>query len=49
MLAAAEALAWEAGAVRLGLNAFGHNLAAIALYQACGYEVTSPEMAKRLP
>jgi GNAT superfamily N-acetyltransferase len=48
MLAAVEALARDTGAVRLGLNVFGRNLAAIALYEACGYEVTSQEMAKRL-
>jgi GNAT superfamily N-acetyltransferase len=48
ILAAVEELAREAGATRLGLNVFGQNLPAIALYQACGYEVTTQQMAKRL-
>jgi GNAT superfamily N-acetyltransferase len=48
MLIAVETLARDTGAVRLGLNVFGRNLAAIALYQASGYAVTSQEMAKRL-
>jgi ribosomal protein S18 acetylase RimI-like enzyme len=48
ILAAVEELAREAGATQLGLNVFGQNLSAIALYQACGYEVTTQQMAKRL-
>ncbi|SCG48212.1 GNAT family N-acetyltransferase [Micromonospora inositola] len=48
ILAAVEAVAREAGATRLGLNVFGHNAPAISLYQTCGYEVTTQQMAKRL-
>lgn len=48
ILAAVEAVAREAGATRLGLNVFGHNVAAISLYRTCGYEVTTQQMAKRL-
>ena len=48
ILAAVEALAREAGALRLGLNVFGDNASAISLYQSCGYEVTTQQMAKRL-
>ncbi|PWU44709.1 GNAT family N-acetyltransferase [Micromonospora globispora] len=48
ILTAVEAVAREAGATRLGLNVFGHNVAAISLYRTCGYEVTTRQMAKRL-
>jgi GNAT superfamily N-acetyltransferase len=48
ILAAVEALARDAGALRLGLNVFGSNAAAIRLYEANGYEVTTQQMAKRL-
>ncbi|MDM4721185.1 GNAT family N-acetyltransferase [Micromonospora sp. WMMA1363] len=48
ILGAAEALAREAGARRLGLNVFGDNAAAIALYERSGYQVTTQQMAKRL-
>ncbi|MEU8259590.1 GNAT family N-acetyltransferase [Micromonospora sp. NPDC048999] len=48
ILAAVEAVAREAGATRLGLNVFGRNDAAISLYQTCGYEVMTQQMAKRL-
>ncbi|MGC1210993.1 MAG: GNAT family N-acetyltransferase [Micromonospora sp.] len=48
ILAAVEAVAREAGAARLGLNVFGHNVPAISLYRAHGYEVTTQQMAKRL-
>jgi GNAT superfamily N-acetyltransferase len=48
ILAEVEALARQAGAVRLGLNVFGHNLHAISLYNACGYEVVTQQMAKLL-
>jgi GNAT superfamily N-acetyltransferase len=48
ILAAVEAVAREAGAARLALNVFGHNAPAISLYQTCGYEVTTQQMAKRL-
>ncbi|MFU8875283.1 GNAT family N-acetyltransferase, partial [Micromonospora sp. SL4-19] len=36
ILAAVEAVARVAGATRLGLNVFGHNLPAISLYLASG-------------
>lgn len=48
MLTAIEELARAAGASRLGLNVFGGNVPAIALYAGCGYEVTTQQMAKRL-
>lgn len=48
ILAAVEAVAREAGATQLGLNVFGHNEPAISLYQTCGYEVSTQQMAKRL-
>jgi ribosomal protein S18 acetylase RimI-like enzyme len=48
ILAAVEALVREAGAARLQLNVFGHNAAAISLYQTCGYEVVAQQMEKRL-
>jgi ribosomal protein S18 acetylase RimI-like enzyme len=48
ILAAVEALARDAGAQRLGLNVFGQNTTAIALYERSGYRVTNQEMAKRL-
>jgi GNAT superfamily N-acetyltransferase len=48
ILAAVEAVARQAGAMRLGLNVFGRNLPAISLYEACGYEVMAQQMAKRL-
>jgi GNAT superfamily N-acetyltransferase len=48
ILAAVEAMARDAGALRLGLNVFGDNKAAIALYERGGYQVTTQQMAKRL-
>ncbi|MQA24185.1 MAG: GNAT family N-acetyltransferase [Micromonosporaceae bacterium] len=48
ILTAVEALARDAGASRLGLNVFGHNRPAIALYETSGYEVTTQQMVKRL-
>lgn len=48
ILAAVEAQARQAGARRLGLNVFGHNTAAIALYESCGYRVTAQQMARDL-
>lgn len=48
ILAEVERLAAEAGAAKLGLNVFGGNTAAIALYTAAGYEVTAQQMAKAL-
>lgn len=48
ILTAVGALAREAGALRLGLNVFGDNAAAISMYEANGYEVTTQQMAKRL-
>jgi ribosomal protein S18 acetylase RimI-like enzyme len=40
---AAEA-ARERGAIHLGLNVFGDNAGAIALYEALGYTVTAQKM-----
>ncbi|MCN0181028.1 GNAT family N-acetyltransferase [Salinispora arenicola] len=48
ILSAVEVLARDAGALRLGLNVFGHNTPALALYERSGYEVTTQQMAKRL-
>lgn len=48
ILTAVEAVAREMGAVRLGLNVYGHNAPAISLYQTSGYGVTAQQMAKRL-
>lgn len=48
ILEAVETIAREAGAVRLGLNVFGDNLPAVALYHSCGYRVTTQQMAKDL-
>lgn len=48
ILAAVEGLAKEAGASRIGLNVFGHNTPAIALYESRDYRVTAQQMAKDL-
>ncbi|WP_195760634.1 GNAT family N-acetyltransferase [Agromyces kandeliae] len=45
---AGEEVAREHGASRLGLNVFGYNDGAIALYRDLGYEVASLHMAKAL-
>ncbi|MEQ3551700.1 GNAT family N-acetyltransferase [Pseudonocardia nematodicida] len=47
-LRAVEGLARDAGAQQLGLNVFGANTAAIALYESCGYAVTTQQMARTL-
>jgi ribosomal protein S18 acetylase RimI-like enzyme len=44
----AEAEARRLGCGALSLHVFGHNQAAIGLYQKLGYEVTSLYMAKKL-
>ncbi|MCV7178926.1 GNAT family N-acetyltransferase [Mycolicibacterium sphagni] len=44
----AENEARAQGAVELGLNVFGHNTVAVALYQSLGYEMTSMRMRKPL-
>ena len=44
----AEKLVVAAGASELGLNAFGNNERAIALYESLGYSVVSMTMMKRL-
>jgi ribosomal protein S18 acetylase RimI-like enzyme len=44
----AESEARAQGAVELGLNVFGHNTVAVALYQSLGYEMTSMRMRKPL-
>jgi ribosomal protein S18 acetylase RimI-like enzyme len=44
----AEDAAREHGAVKLGLNVFGHNTVAQGLYRSLGYETTAINMAKPL-
>ncbi len=48
ILTEVEALVVGAGRSRLGLNVFGGNAAAIALYRSSGYTVTTQEMSKQL-
>lgn len=45
---AAEAVARDAGWAALGLNVFGHNPGARALYESLGYEVATTVMTKPL-
>ena len=45
----AEDLARAGGAVTIGLNVFGHNVAARNLYSSLGYRETSIQMRKDLP
>lgn len=47
-LQAVEQRAAELGADSVGLQVFGHNPGARALYEKAGYEITSALMAKRL-
>jgi len=47
-LTALEEKAKELGLDTISLHVFGHNQAAIALYQQAGYETTSLYMAKKL-
>ena len=44
----AESLARENGALTLGLNVFGHNQIARALYSSLGYEESAVHMRKNL-
>jgi ribosomal protein S18 acetylase RimI-like enzyme len=48
LMQAAESRCRELGVVSVGLNVFGHNLGAQALYDQMGFEVTSIQMSKRL-
>jgi ribosomal protein S18 acetylase RimI-like enzyme len=48
-LAELDAQAKALGIGRLGLHVFGHNTEALALYQRCGYKITTYAMAKDLP
>lgn len=48
MMRAAEQVCRDAGVVSIGLNVFGFNTGARALYERLGFEVTSVQMAKRL-
>lgn len=48
LMLAAEVLAWEVGAERLGLNVFGGNTVARGLYESLGYATQSVQMYKRL-
>lgn len=47
-LQAVEQRAAELGAASVGLQVFGHNPGARALYEKAGYEISSALMAKRL-
>jgi GNAT superfamily N-acetyltransferase len=47
-MVAAERECRELGVVSIGLNVFGHNLAAQSLYEQMGFEVTSIQMSRRL-
>ncbi|MEH0825374.1 MULTISPECIES: GNAT family N-acetyltransferase [unclassified Micromonospora] len=48
MIRAAEQVCREVGVVSIGLNVFGFNTGARALYEQLGFEVTAVQMAKRL-
>jgi GNAT superfamily N-acetyltransferase len=48
LLEAAEVECRERGVVSVGLRVFGNNLAAQALYEQMGFEVTSMQMSRRL-
>ena len=48
IMLAAEAECRALGVVSVGLNVFGHNLGARALYEQMGFEVTGISMTKRL-
>jgi len=48
IMQAAEAECRALGVVSVGLNVFGHNLGAQALYEQMGFEVTAIQMTKRL-
>jgi GNAT superfamily N-acetyltransferase len=48
LLQAAEDECRRLGVVTVGLNVFGHNLAARSLYEQMGFEVTSIQMSRRL-
>lgn len=48
MLSGAEDVARSNGYTSLGLNVFGPNAAARALYDSAGYEVTAVQMLKPL-
>ena len=47
-LAALDETAREMGFAEIGLHVFGHNVAARALYDQAGYEVTNVNMSKKL-
>jgi ribosomal protein S18 acetylase RimI-like enzyme len=48
LMQAAEVECRALGVVSVGLNVFGDNLAAQALYEQMGFQVTSIQMSKRL-
>jgi ribosomal protein S18 acetylase RimI-like enzyme len=48
MLLAAEEVVRARGVTRLGLNVFGHNPGARALYESLGYATMSVQMSKEL-
>jgi ribosomal protein S18 acetylase RimI-like enzyme len=47
-LVAVEAIARAQGSAAVGLDVFGHNARAKALYEAAGFETVTTEMRKRL-
>ncbi len=47
-LSALDEKAKELGVATIALHVFGHNQAAIALYQKAGYAITDLQMAKKL-
>jgi GNAT superfamily N-acetyltransferase len=47
-MVAAEKACRDLGVVSIGLNVFGHNLAAQSLYEQMGFEVTSIQMSRKL-
>lgn len=45
---ALDQVAIEAGAVKIGLHVFGHNLKAVHVYEKAGYQITDYQMSKTL-
>ena len=48
VMVAAEEVCRDLGVVSIGLNVFGHNLAAQSLYEQMGFRVTSIQMTREL-
>ena len=47
-MVAAERVCRELGVVSIGLNVFGHNIAAQSLYEQMGFQVTGIQMSRKL-